>query len=651
MLTLWINGRKADIGDETLILFNFTLDDIRNPAVVRNSYTQTVKLPASPSNNAIFKHAFKVGAIFNPLEKLSFVIMDEKSEVLQSGYARMDGWSEDGYNIALYGTLGSFFYSFSTKDDGTPLTLADLVYTDVDGNEHLGPEGQDTEVYLDDSEMTDVLRYEAGSTTRVPYLFRYVNFLGFAPARNGKPDNFDTKKVHISGSGVPDGYELAECATEKTEWEIRDLRTYLQRPVLSVSAALSALETASAGDFTITDEVRALVANLWLTLSMPARPTSDNPHRYSMRSWFDGSMSPTDLMLDIAKTFGLMFRTDAVGAITLMTRAEFYNDTELVDISQRVDYSKGVKMSALAFDAKYYVWDNSVVQGDAAKLYTDTFGKVYGEQVVNTGYDFGEGRKRVLENMKVKSAIMVNKSSIFNFQANVSLMAFSPARYEKVTVRNEAGETMDYVYNPAATAFVYYGGLNHGLDVCELAELGKDGSGVLLYFAGAVALPTLGFNRGWQVTDDSEDDWADTYNGGVPCWSQLGGGNPLSKIPLFSRYDRRILNTIPAVQAKSLDFAESKAIYMPNANVLTNAHYVYADHWRSYISDRYSALTRVMTCRVDLRGMKVGQDLFRRFYWFDNAVWALNKVTNHSLTTIDPTECEFIKVQDINNYR
>ena len=53
---------------------------------------------------------------------------------------------------------------------------------------------------------------------------------------------------------------------------------------------------------------------------------------------------------------------------------------------------------------------------------------------------------------------------------------------------------------------------------------------------------------------------------------------------------------------------------------------------------------------MNLAGLKVGHDLFRRFYYFDGAVWALNKITNYSATTWDLTECEFVKVQDAANY-
>ena len=57
-----------------------------------------------------------------------------------------------------------------------------------------------------------------------------------------------------------------------------------------------------------------------------------------------------------------------------------------------------------------------------------------------------------------------------------------------------------------------------------------------------------------------------------------------------------------------------------------------------------------MSAKVDLRGLNIGQGLLRRFYWFEGANWVLNKISNYSLTTFDLTDCEFIQVQDVDNY-
>jgi hypothetical protein len=77
---------------------------------------------------------------------------------------------------------------------------------------------------------------------------------------------------------------------------------------------------------------------------------------------------------------------------------------------------------------------------------------------------------------------------------------------------------------------------------------------------------------------------------------------------------------------------------------------IYEKGWQRYMADRYDVNAKVMTCHVDLSGLQVNQDLLRIFWWSGGSLWVLNKITNYSLTTFDPVECEFIQVQDKDNY-
>ena len=77
---------------------------------------------------------------------------------------------------------------------------------------------------------------------------------------------------------------------------------------------------------------------------------------------------------------------------------------------------------------------------------------------------------------------------------------------------------------------------------------------------------------------------------------------------------------------------------------------IYVQFWKNYIEDRYDDDSRVMTCKVNLSGYQVNESLLRNFYYYDGCLWVMNRIINHSLTTWDDTECEFVKIQDIDNY-
>ena len=99
----------------------------------------------------------------------------------------------------------------------------------------------------------------------------------------------------------------------------------------------------------------------------------------------------------------------------------------------------------------------------------------------------------------------------------------------------------------------------------------------------------------------------------------------------------------------SLDFGTPAEVAIPDVSFAEGSS-IYEQFWQTYIRDRYDDDSRVMVCKVNLGGYQVNEDLLRNFYYFDGCLWALNRIINHSLSTWDDTECEFIKVQDKDNY-
>ena len=115
-------------------------------------------------------------------------------------------------------------------------------------------------------------------------------------------------------------------------------------------------------------------------------------------------------------------------------------------------------------------------------------------------------------------------------------------------------------------------------------------------------------------------------------------------MPNFVRYKMSGSNV-----TDSLDWGDPLEAQIPGINFPTGTN-IFDQYWSKYIADRYDDDSAVITCYVDLRGLKVDENLLRGFYWFDGALWALNRIIDHSLTTSGPTKCEFVKVQDKTNY-
>ena len=295
-IQLYIADQLVDLDDQSFILFNYQMDDLSNPTIVKNSWSQQITLNGTPANNQIFGGSFQAdrrmeymggetGVDFNPSKKTPFTIYDEMGQILESGYVKLDSITRAGadiqYKVTLYGGLGSFFYALSYDENGNKRTLADLDYLST-GNP--------------DSELTFTINAESvrnawsrlRTDTSAPAMFDVINF---CPAYNGIPEgNFSPDKGLIlpSDVGLQDtitqddvafttkaGYSLVNLAEAQDAWAVKDFRSYMQRPVFSMRAFWNAIcNQNNNGGF----EVDASViqdyltfggfTDLWMTLPM-----------------------------------------------------------------------------------------------------------------------------------------------------------------------------------------------------------------------------------------------------------------------------------------------------------------------------------------------------------------------------------------------
>lgn len=250
---LFILGMEADLDKEPEILFNYAIDDLTNPTVVKNSFSKSLTLLGTPANNRIFGQFWdnekEIGITpFNPTKKAEFQLFIN-GDIYEQGYVKLDSVTDTNgiykYSITLYGGLGDFFYNLAHTDGGDgKKKMSDLHYMDdtVSVNEFDFKINKETiaEAWqaLDDSGETK---------------WKYINFM---PSYDGIPEDFDADKVLINTLGTElvtgytesdsayttfDGYALGTMANEHTADEMREYRSYLLRPCLNVRKAIEAI--------------------------------------------------------------------------------------------------------------------------------------------------------------------------------------------------------------------------------------------------------------------------------------------------------------------------------------------------------------------------------------------------------------------------
>ncbi len=290
-ISLYIGERLVDLDTSSLILFNYTMEDLSNPTIVKNSYSQQVTLKGTANNNAIFGDYFRldrrisleggeIGAGFNASRKTPFQIFADDGSILESGYVKLDDVirkkGEVEYKVTLYGGLGSFLYSLSYDENGNKRTLADLDY--------IGGGDGELDFSINATSVGNAWRNinEELTPSDSGYDAKW-HTINFAPAYNGVPNgDFDAKHGVFSptsvglttprdGYDVKQGYSLCNLGESRTEWEMKDLRSYLQRPVISMDAIIDAIaKPENNGGYEVdASAVSALpFPKMWMTLPM-----------------------------------------------------------------------------------------------------------------------------------------------------------------------------------------------------------------------------------------------------------------------------------------------------------------------------------------------------------------------------------------------
>lgn len=280
-IRLLINGTQADLGNnaEGLLLFNYGAGDLDAPAVVQNAYSKEVVLPPTQENARLFGAWMQpdkvrgVSDAFDALARMPFEIRSNGDEVLEAGYVKLESVSADGYAIHLYGGLGGFLYGLMYGEDGERKTLASLRWSDAI------EEGLSFNIRKD---LVAAAWTRINSRSADAAIEEWADVINFAPMQNGMPDNFDCNKglvpvgaehgcPAVTGEHGVGGYALVEFGREFNEWEVRDLRSYLQRPVISIRAVLDALSNpANNGGYTFDWSAVSSLDDLmcWMTLPM-----------------------------------------------------------------------------------------------------------------------------------------------------------------------------------------------------------------------------------------------------------------------------------------------------------------------------------------------------------------------------------------------
>ena len=594
MVSLYIKNQLVDIKDDISILFTKQKTDYTNPTIVKNSFTKTVTLPGTNANNKIFSNLWKLDLDvrsfgFNSSIRNPFVLIKD-GNLVDMGYVKLNNINWDGYgysyDVTLYGEMGNILYRLSYTDDDEKMTLGDL--------------DMGISSFFITKEIISSAWDRLGGNTSAPEQFDTLNFM---VSYDGIPQakNFDPKKCWCSVNrncpvywqdgyhyitGFPasytdddgivytyissmlsrvdpdDHYGLMELKKDVTPLEMRDLRSYLLRPVIKISKIFDAISDYMDEKLGYTLDLSdsffqsSNYTDSWMTLSM-LYELDDEVHSGSLITkdiLFKNTSSPASYLISFCKIYGLYIDVDYVSKKLIITRLpNFYQYNGHGSIRQmEIDLSKEVKITPLSFDKATYTFDYGDGDGEFIKKYKDSYGFNYGSKKVNTGYKFDASSEKYIDNNVFRGgADVLLQSAYFRYPytnvtnpsaGDVFLQIPSPLledadrpNYKLFNVGTDAttdigGEMVllsqgwygpgqmiayklgDFGYQGISKDWVglRYGILQDGfpkLDFQSSDKKGTDGKDVLVKFNGFQQLQYFKYKNGFQRESDTDHQY------------------------------------------------------------------------------------------------------------------------------------------------
>lgn len=364
--------------------------------------------------------------------------------------------------------------------------------------------------------------------------------------------------------------------------------------------------------------------------------------------------SVCDYLLSFTKLFGLYFLYDNE-RVKILARESFFTGN-VVNLEDRIDYSKDLTITPILFDKKFYRMKLEYPDTEHYKKYKAQYDQVYAQQRIDTGYNFNSEINDLCDNLIYNGTIPVLGSDKY-FRNFYYKNKWIPSYYiDNMDVSyykdGESAENSIIGQYDKYTEF----GRTPGSDIFPKIELQTADkalsditSSLVLYNGRKSLLDSKNETVKYWITDDLIE--MGNLNENTNCWlytksSQDIQGNEIAiqlyELPQFLPVQLDGNNNVIA----SLDLGYPKEIYL-NANY-SDSKTLYSQYWKNFYNDQLNVNTKKINCFVRLDYAK--QEMLRDFYWFDNAYWIINKI-DYNPTSYDTTSVEFIKVWDLDNYR
>lgn len=333
----------------------------------------------------------------------------------------------------------------------------------------------------------------------------------------------------------------------------------------------------------------------------------------------------SNFIINYCKLFNLKI-IDNDETLSIFTTNRYFRDSEVKEVSDKIDRSVW-SLTPNRFENKFVSFDYDEKSTYVSDKYKDLYGINYGSKIIDTNYKFNSDTQNLLKNYNipienVQNYIIVNNNTVSYGSMSTSL----PSLY--TVDGNNFKDVPDY----NSLYFLKFKYLDDG-SKCPLSFYELYNNDSLMSF----------------VTDDNSEQ---TINNKYK-WSTDNYKIIYNFVTLSAFYE-----TFDGAKYSVL-FEKPNAAYMNKVpTYYDDVKFIYDIFWENYLNDRYfgndltdnvAGSSQVLKTKMFLNNI---QSLpFKDVYIIDGSYWLLNKITDYNPNSSGSTNVEFVKVQNINNYK
>ena len=389
-------------------------------------------------------------------------------------------------------------------------------------------------------------------------------------------------------------------------------------------------------------------------------------HVLNKNAIFHGTPTPYDFLINLSRMFNWKFLADNNGKKVYIYSSKNFYQNIVTNIEDKLDFTKYTIKPTTA-EHKYYSFVLDQDDTYAKKLWESKYGNTYGMNVHKTRYEFAKDTHNILENCEFKQAIPWRLSSVY-FNRDIDGWP-TPTLGNKYTVSLFKGsDSKEFQYTGYLSTTLIDGKKNISQNTYDaypkLCCFDSDFSPVdndnCLVFYDRLTFDSYDYKQvtNVQVSNNIEickelndnncyylckgqDVYSSKYNTKKSTVAYIAG----NQVPCFSNrfyYDGNIYFY------SYKDEKNDITMNMKNLYGISKTYNLYDLYFKSEYSDMYAKDAKIIKIKYKLN--EDPKEAMRKFYKFSNGIWILNKVTNWSPKHNNYTECEFLKINDINNY-